>query len=710
MSDVANPTRLAARQGAAGERMDLRLHLIGRMEAWTAAGQNVLPGGRKTRGLLALIAIAAPRAMPRSQLAETLWSSRPGEQARASLRQELHKLQEALVPVRSEVLSVSRDYIALRSGIMWSDLGEIERGRSGAGVVPLPDGELLADLDGIDPAFDAWLAHERHRLRDSIRAAAEARLREPQDPDIVIPAAQRLLALDRSHEGAWLALMRAHMMRGERGAALEAYERCRQGLAELLDAEPSEEMQQLMLQVRMGAPARADAMLPALRADAESAEHELAISPLLVQGSPPAPRLESLAPGPRLGVLPLRMIGIDAAEQSLATGLAEEVTIALARCRWIAVVGAGALAQFAATSCEVIEMRRALGLDFLLEGTVQRAQERLRIILRLIDLRAGSQVVWARRFDREWDDPLALQDEIAAEVAAQIDPEILLIEARRAERSAVGGPAGGAPNGFPAQPAWQFLLRAIPSMNSLDRSRFVQAGDLLARSIAADPEFGAPHAWFACWHTFLVAQNWAEDRAEAIRRAAELAERAIILDPLDPASLTMAGHVRAFLQRRSREAVALHARALMLNPSLALAWALSGLAHAYLGELEEADRRMRRYKALAPLYPGASTLDAAFVIISLLRHEHQEAVAVARQIIEISPTLLLVCKPYLAALGHLGLWHEAVQVLRRLREMEPDFSVARFLATTPFERLQDREHYAAGLRRAGVPDENPGAA
>ncbi len=114
----------------------------------------------------------------------------------------------------------------------------------------LLDGDLLEDLDGIDPTFDAWLTTERERLRDRARTVAEALLREQVEPEAAIPAAQRLLQIDRAHEGAWRALMRAHAARGERGMAIQAYDRCRAVLADLLDASPSAETQKLLAEIR----------------------------------------------------------------------------------------------------------------------------------------------------------------------------------------------------------------------------------------------------------------------------------------------------------------------------------------------------------------------------------------------------------------------------------------------------------------------------
>src|SRR5208337_4845930 len=122
--------------------------------------------------------------------------------------------------------------------------------RSQPASLSLLDGDLLEDLDGVDPNFDAWLTTERERLRDRARRLAEQLLEEQREPATAIPAAQRVLAIDRSHEGAWRALMRAHAARGERGMAIQAYERCRAVLADLLDAAPSVETQRLLAEIR----------------------------------------------------------------------------------------------------------------------------------------------------------------------------------------------------------------------------------------------------------------------------------------------------------------------------------------------------------------------------------------------------------------------------------------------------------------------------
>jgi DNA-binding SARP family transcriptional activator len=170
----------------------VRLRLIGQMEAWTIRSESVLPAGRKTRALLACVALAAPRPLLRGRLAEQLWSRRPEEQARASLRQEIHRLLEALSPAETEILIITRDHLTLRPGAVWIDVEEVMRATTARPAsLALLDGDLLEDLDGVDPNFDAWLNTERERLRDRARTIAETMLRENPEPDAAISAAQR---------------------------------------------------------------------------------------------------------------------------------------------------------------------------------------------------------------------------------------------------------------------------------------------------------------------------------------------------------------------------------------------------------------------------------------------------------------------------------------------------------------------------------------
>ncbi|GIX11717.1 MAG: adenylate cyclase [Elioraea sp.] len=675
MSAVADPTPAGlAPSGAGPASPRLRLKLIGPMDAWSVTSERVLPRVRKTRALLAILALAAPRPVQRQRLAGLLWSTRDREQARASLRQALHELTLALAPCGAPILHANRDQVWADADALWVDAHEVARaGPAGAAALDLYDAPLLEDLDGLDPAMDVWLAEERRHLRDHARSLGERLLEAASTPESQIEAARRLLAIDEAHEQAWRSLMRAHAARGERRQALEAFEACRSALARHLRAQPSAETVALAETIR------------------GSEDHALA--PAAPSAPPPAaPPRRSAARGARLGTAPLQTLG-SAAEEHLSLGLAEEITTALSRFRWIAVVSSASLARFLGPNADPLPLRGALDLDFLLTGSVQADGERVRVTLRLLDLHAAGEVVWAQRFDREAANLLALQDEIAAAVVAQIDPEILLIEAKRAASRPPVDPS-----------AYELVLRAIPAIYRLEREAFLEAGRLLTRAIAREPENAAAHAWFAYWHVFLVGQGWAEDQETALARAGTHAEKAILLDPSDARAFAIAGHVRSFLHHRLDEAIRLHERALSLNPNLPMAWVFSGVAHAYRGDHAEALARITRYRRLSPMDPHAFLFDTALMIPHLLLHEHEQVVALGMQVTEMNPGLSAAWKPYLAALGHLGRTAEAAEARARLLALEPGFTVQRFLATAPFARAEDRAHYAAGLRAAGLPE------
>ncbi len=680
--------------------MLVRLRLIGQMEAWSLTSENILPTGRKTRALLAILALASPRPVLRTKLAELLWSRRGEEQARASLRQEIHRLLEAMAPLGTQVLAINRDHLALRPSAVWVDVDEVLRASpTNPSALSLLDGTLLEDLDGVDPSFDTWLTTERERLSDRARELAETLLREKTDSERVIPAAQQLLAIDRTHEGAWRALMRAYAGRGERGMAIQAYERCRAVLAEMLDAEPSEETQALVGEIRAAAPTKPPVSAapppPVPRLPLRASPM---IEPRETRETREAGRTEAAKPhhqrgGARVGVLPLQLVGTSEAEAHLSTGLAEEITAALARFRWMFLVASSSLARFAVQARDEVSIRRAFNIDFLIDGTVQKAGEQVRISLRLLDLRAGNRVAWSRRFDRPARDLLALQDEIAAEVVAQIDPEILLIEGQRVAARPLADPT-----------AYDLVLRALPLLHRLERDPFMEAGELLRQAIGQEPDYAAAHAWYAYWQMFLLGQSWTKNPTEVLVAAEAATDRAITLDPQDAKALTIAGHVRAFLHHRVREGIALHDRALTVNPNLAMAWNFSGVAHAYLGDVAEAERRVRRYKQLSPIDPAAFYFDTAAIIVAMVKRDHEAAVQAGRAVTGMNPNFSAAYKPYVAALGHLGLAAEARDALRRLMTIEPGFTVGAFIAGSAFDRVEDRDHYAAGLRLAGVPE------
>jgi DNA-binding SARP family transcriptional activator/TolB-like protein len=661
------------------------LRLFGRMAVNDHEGQTFLPRTRKTRALMAVLAMSSPKPMLRQQLASLLWSRRENEQARASLRQSVHELQDTLGASWSHVFVTDRHHLSLRGSDLTIDaLSLVQPAQISAELLAEYEDVLLEDLNGLDPAFDRWLEHERGRFVHIRRTIGESLLAQYDDPVAAIEAAEQILVIDRKHEAAWRTLMRCHAERGDIRAALGAYDRCRSILAETPDVRPSPETEELIGRIRaqsQSAPQPghlAEAPVPPLRAPRSAVRRDRTTL--------------------RLRVVPLRTIGEDR-DDGLAVGLAEEISAGLSRFRWISCLPAtlwpsGAMVGNAdgASLTEAGDGTSAgVEPDFILDGTIQRSQARVRIIVRLVDMRTGGEIAWAARFDREMTDALALQDELGAAIVAQVDPELMQHEGRR-----------NAATGSHDLTAQDLLLQALPAIYRMERDSFLHARRLLEMSLRADPGSSVAHGWLAYWDLLYVGQGWSDDPAASTAEAARLAERAVMLDPGDARALTLAGHVRGFLGKHPEEASALHERAIALNPNLALAWCFSGLAHSYLGRHEEGLRRINVALRLSPSDPHGFFFDMALIMPHLLRGDYPNAIEAGRRAIEMNPYFSSAYKGYLAALGLMDRPREAAEVLHRLLLLEPRFSVLEAMNRSPLSRPEDIARYAEGLRRAGL--------
>ncbi len=394
----------------------------------------------------------------------------------------------------------------------------------------------------------------------------------------------------------------------------------------------------------------------------------------------------------RLGVMPFRAIG-HTSDAAFSSGLAEEITSAFARFRWITCVAPASVAALANEPVGQTDRWRQLDLDFLVEGSFRTNGKEIRVLLRLINMRGVGEITWGRRFDSLLPNVLNLQDQIASETAAQIAPELLLWEGQAAAQRPQVDPT-----------AYDLMLRAIPAIYHLDESAFLDAGALLEQSLALDPSSAACHSWLAQWYIFSLGQGWQTDEALAIQRATELSKRAVVLDPEDARGFTVAGHVRAFLAKEAEAALSLHERAISLNPNLALAWCYSGLAHSYIGEHTEAIRRLQRAQNLSPHDPHSFFFDMALVMPLLLTGQYEDAARIGRRARDRHPGFSSTYKGLLATLGHLGAHREAAAVRRVLFDLEPNFSIHEALSRSPLARPEDRIRYAEGLRLAGVPE------
>lgn len=428
-----------------------------------------------------------------------------------------------------------------------------------------------------------------------------------------------------------------------------------------------------------------------LMAEARSTDQRAALG-RLDRHEPVAPAFSGLRTNAiRLGVRPFRTIG-DVSHAALSMGLAEEISRAFSRFQWITCVAPASVAALGDEPSGMTERWRQLDLDFMVEGSFRRKGDEIRILLRLINMRAAGEISWGRRFDSSFQDVLNLQEQIASETAAQLAPELLIWESQAAAIRPQVDPT-----------AYDLMLRAIPAIYQLNGARFLEAGELLERSLALDPTSAACHSWLAHWYLFSLGQGLETNVDLAVQRAEDLSKQAVVLDPTDARGFTVAGHVRAFLKKDAEGALALHERAISLNPNLALAWCYSGLAHSYVGQHSEAIRRIQQAQHLSPHDPHGFFFDMALGMPFLLTGEYEAAALAGRRARDRHPGLSSTYKGLLAALGHLGATQEATSVRKRLMAMEPDFSISEARLRSPLSRPEDKTCYLEGLRLAGVP-------
>jgi DNA-binding SARP family transcriptional activator/TolB-like protein len=666
----------------------LRLRLIGQMAGSNRQGDVALPRTRKTRALIAILALASPQPVLRTQITGLLWSTREREQARASLRQCVHEAQEFLIGLGLREIQARRQHLQMLPGQVWVDVLALQAATMGQpGGLALLQGGLLEDLVGLDPAFDAWLSDHGARLRSGAATLAAQLLDHETEPGAVIVAGRRLVGIAPTHEAGWRRLIQAYLDSGERSAALEAFDQCARALLDGPGLAPSDETRALLRPAQGG-------LAPRLF----GAERNLVEPPRRA--------------GAWLGVAVFRAADpLD--EAMISVGLAEEITQALARFRWINLIAPGSIAALAHEPLGQTDRWRRLGLDFLLDGTVQRSKgarqsgiggggtldgERIRVTVRLLDMRGAQsgQMVWSQRFERDAADLFSLQDDIAAETAAQVDPELIMHESSRFAGLA------NAP-GQHAASAYELVLRAIPAIYRLVRPGYLEAGALLAEAARLAPEMGQVFSWWACWHAFLVGQGWADVPEQAMARAGTLAERAVSLDPGCARALSIAAYVRSFvLHKDIAQTIALHERALALNPNLPFAWAVSALSLTYAGEHETAVAHAQQARRLSPFDPHGFFFDNTLMVPSLMLGDYETVVAVGQRALGLNPSMSSTCKGLLSALGHLGRVSEAQELRERLLLLEPGFTLRKAAARSALRRRVDLEIYVGGLRKAGL--------
>lgn len=478
----------------------------------------------------------------------------------------------------------------------------------------------------------------------------------------------RAMALhQREH---WQALLSALLTLGDRAQAVREYHRCRQALKDALDVEPSEVTERLY---------------QAARAPAETARPDAA--PAEMPGS-----ATSVVSGRlRVGILPFAAT-LPLLDASLCWSLALDTAAALARFRWFDVITPIGLTTPDADQTGLELALDQLMVDYAVRGTLTPIGDGIRVRVVLLRLPGPAQAIWSDSYDLPMDALGEADERVTTKLVARIDPVILQIE------GAGSGRRGGSD-------ARGLVLKAIPLLYSLEPQRYEQAGAILRQAAAVASDDSMVAAWRAFWHLFRVGQGWSDGPEQEYLEAEELSRAAIELDPDNAEALGIYAHLCSFVHHDFEAATHYFERSLSLNPSLAFIWALSAPTSCYMGRPDDALRRLRRYRELAPFDPYNRLFESMDTMAHLFACDYETAAAIGRRAVRASPTFTNGYKPLIAALGHLGLREEASRHIATLKRLEPGFSILTFTRRYPFKFREDRDHYVEGLRKAGVSED-----
>ena len=396
---------------------------------------------------------------------------------------------------------------------------------------------------------------------------------------------------------------------------------------------------------------------------------------------------------PSIAVMPFRNLGGTPNEDYFGEGMTEEIISALSRSRSMYVIARASTLSYRNRISETKQIASELGVKYILDGTVRREEQRLRISVELIDA-ARNHRVWGERYDGVAASLFDFQDRIASSIVATLEPKLVEVETTQARQKPTEN-----------LDAYDCVLRALSLFYTFEKAEFRQAGDYLDRAIVLDPTYAQAYAYKAWWYVFRMAEGLLQEDEESTRHAAEQAvRRAMALDDQDAFVVAVAGHVESLIHKQPELALELFDRALVLNENSAFAWGMSAASYAYLGESEPALERLRSAWRLSPFDPLNFVFYTLAGIAEFVAGRYDPAIVWLRKAKREKPRFVATLRTLCACLSAAGRVDDARIVARELLDVEPNFSVRSIESWYPFRRADDLARYVAGLRAAGLPE------
>jgi adenylate cyclase len=402
--------------------------------------------------------------------------------------------------------------------------------------------------------------------------------------------------------------------------------------------------------------------------------------------------LLALPDKPSIAVLPFENMSGDREQEYFADGMVEEIITALSRFRQLFVIARNSSFTYKGHAVDVKQVGRELGVRYVLEGSVRRAGNRIRIIGQLIDTTTGAHL-WADRFEGGVEDVFDLQDQVTTSVVGAIFPKLEQAEIDRSRRKPTDN-----------LDAYDYFLRGLSGLYQWTRESTDEALSNLYRAIELDPNFASAYGVAARTYVRRKASRWFVNRERDFAEAIRLARRAADLGKDDAVALGTAGIALSFIAGEHEYAILLTDRALALNPNLAWAWLFSGWARVWLGEPEAAIERVGKALRLSPSDPDSFGMYCAMAFAHFFAGRYGDAISWSERAAQEKPDILLPLGVAAASNAQAGRIEEAKKFMSQLRRIDPSLRISNLGELYPIRRSEDLNRLAEGLRRAGLPE------
>lgn len=399
---------------------------------------------------------------------------------------------------------------------------------------------------------------------------------------------------------------------------------------------------------------------------------------------------------PSVAVLPFANLSSVGEQEHFSDGFTEELIATLARCRWLRVVSRNSSFTYKGMAVDVRKVAEDLGVKYVIEGSVRRSADRIRITAQLLSGESGT-LLWAERYDRTLDDIFVLQDEIAGQITGTVQPELGMIEfaALRGQTAA-------------DMDAWNIYLKGLWHLYKFNLDDLKIARTLFERAIGLEPAFAQAHARLAYVHIQLGWYGPLEERAERIADASALAERAIALDSREPAAHLALGRALALGGEQLRGIDHLR-HALRLDASFAQTHFALGQALCYVDRPEDGIVEIGEAFRLSPRDPHLWTFHNMLAIAHYQSGRLDESAAAARASLRQVNATFWPAMVLTAALGAEGRTEEARAAVAALLHRRPDMTLEKaraefYFGSIPAMSEEFIDRFVEDLRHAGVPE------